>query len=83
MAAILHRAMTETASRGCTLWNWGGAWASQTGVYRIERRWGACERVQRRATPPKNRSLLARDAETLRGECPWFFVAPFQFLVER
>lgn len=82
MAAILYRAMTDAAQRGCSVWNWGGTWTTQTGVYRFKRKWGAEEREYRYATTVKSESLLQHTPESLRSAYPWFFVVPFRILTE-
>lgn len=82
MAAILHRAMLDAAAEGRRIWNWGGTWTSQTGVYRFKRKWGAEERVYSYNTHVVRPDLLTHGAATLRSEYPWFFVVPFGVLTE-
>ena len=41
LSATIFAVMCELAAAGYTLWNWGGTWRSQEGVYRFKSRWGA------------------------------------------
>ena len=36
-SAIIYFAMNDTRERGFKLWNWGGTWASQDGVYKFKK----------------------------------------------
>lgn len=84
MAAILERAMAESAAAGIRIWNWGGTWETQTGVYRFKRKWGAAERRY-------DYFVDLRRPERIRGQTPQslidgygnFYVVPFRLLSER
>lgn len=41
LSATIFEVMQRSAEDGATLWNWGGTWRSQEGVYRFKSRWGA------------------------------------------
>jgi hypothetical protein len=41
ISALIAKAMTDYAAEGFELWNWGGTWPSQLGVYHFKRGWGA------------------------------------------
>lgn len=83
MAAILERAMAEAAAAGSRVWNWGGTWETQTGVYRFKRKWGAAERRY-------DYYVELRHPERLHGQTPQslidgygnFYVVPFRLLNE-
>lgn len=45
LSATIFTVMKELALEGYRLWNWGGTWASQKGVYRFKSRWGAEDQV--------------------------------------
>ena len=80
LALILVRAMAAAARRGSRLWNWGGTWSAQDGVYRFKRKWGAEEGRYRYFIRVNDRSLLDASPEELRGRFPHFYVAPFSAL---
>ena len=80
MALILHRAMTESASRGCRVWNWGGTWSSQQGVHRFKRKWGAVDTRYRYFVQLNDESLLDSTPEELGRRFPHFYLAPFSAL---
>jgi len=80
MAAILATAMTQAADRGCRLWNWGGTWASQDGVYRFKKKWGAIDRSYRYHILVRNGDLLRRTSADLLRHYPGFYTIPFDQL---
>ncbi|HEV2547560.1 MAG TPA: GNAT family N-acetyltransferase [Stellaceae bacterium] len=82
MSAILYRAMCDAARRGCRLWNWGGTWPTQTGVYRFKRKWAAEEVRYEYHTTLKREALLAVSRAELTRSYPWFYVLPFAALAE-
>jgi Acetyltransferase (GNAT) domain len=79
-ALILLRAMVHAAGRGCRLWNWGGTWTSQDGVYRFKAKWGARERRYSYFVQVNEKGLLDSTPEELRRRFPHFYVAPFSNL---
>jgi hypothetical protein len=66
--------------RGCRLWNWGGTWTSQGGVYRFKRKWGAEDRPYRYFIRINDRSVLDATPEELLERFPHFYVVPFSAL---
>jgi hypothetical protein len=79
-AAILHHAMNEAAAEGRRIWNWGGTWLNQIGVYRFKRKWGAQDSRYHYAIALKDESLLDRSASELQAAYPYFYVVPFSAL---
>lgn len=43
LSALIEHVMVELATEGYELWNWGGTWRSQEGVYRFKSRFGASD----------------------------------------
>jgi hypothetical protein len=80
IALILVRAMIRSAKRGSRLWNWGGTWSSQGGVYRFKRKWGPEDRPYRYFVRVNNRSVLDAMPEELLGRFSQFYVVPFSAL---
>ena len=79
-AAIILRAMQDAQSDGRRIWNWGGTWTSQTGVYRFKKKWGATEKRYSYHTYVRDDCVLAQSAEALSAGYPYFFVVPFAAL---
>jgi hypothetical protein len=80
LAAILVRAMSDSARRGRRLWNWGGTWGTQDGVYRFKRKWGAVDRRYLYFIQLNDRALLESSPEELLERFPHFYVVPFSAL---
>ena len=80
MALIVSEAMLDASRRGCRLWNWGGTWSSQDGVYRFKHKWGADDRPYRYFVQVNNRSVLEATPEQLLERFPHFYVLPFTAL---
>ncbi len=79
-AALLFHAMCEAAAEGRRVWNWGGTWLNQTGLYRFKRKWGAQERVYEYAVVLNDPALLGHSADELARAYPYFYVVPFAAL---
>lgn len=78
MAAILERAMCDAACSGATVWNWGGTWPTQDGVYKFKRKWAAEERPYAYRTYVRDRALLlGQTPENMMSSYPGFYVVPF------
>jgi CelD/BcsL family acetyltransferase involved in cellulose biosynthesis len=80
LALLLVDAMTAAAQRGCRRWNWGGTWASQDGVYRFKRKWGARDGRYRYYVQVNDDSLLDASPAELQARFGHFYVAPFSAL---
>jgi hypothetical protein len=80
LALILVRAMIGAVQRGSRLWNWGGTWTSQDGVYRFKRKWGAEECPYRYFVRVNDGSVLDATPERLLDRFPHFYVVPFSAL---
>lgn len=77
---IVFEAMVEAATRGFTLWNWGGTWQSQEGVYRFKKKWGSIEKKYSYYTKLNSKELLDLSSSELSEEFPDFYVLPFSAL---
>jgi hypothetical protein len=47
LSALILHAMAEAVVEGRKVWNWGGTWHTQEGVYRFKNRFGAVDRPYR------------------------------------
>jgi hypothetical protein len=80
LALIVITAMVDVARRGFRWWNWGGTWASQTGVYRFKKKWAAMERKYYYYTQLNDLSILTWSRRKILSTFPDFFVVPFSQL---
>ncbi len=80
MAAILWRALCDAAAEGREVWNWGGTWESQTGVFRFKRKWGAEAAAYEYRITVRKPALLTQTPAALTAAYPYFYVAPFSAL---
>ena len=77
LALIIYRAMIDAWHRGFKLWNWGGTWVTQEGVYRFKKKWAAREKRYFYYTYVKNEQIYHCRKEELVKEYENFFVIPF------
>lgn len=82
LSLLIYEAMCDASRRGYRLWNWGGTWATQDGVYLFKKRWGARERNYTYFIRVNNALLYEQSRETLLAEYPDYFVLPFNRLKE-
>lgn len=81
MALILFQAMCEAAREGYRIWNWGGTWESQTGVYRFKKKWGGSERGYDYLIKVVDPHFLEyADQDELVASYGDFYVVPFRLL---
>ncbi|HCU89413.1 MAG TPA: hypothetical protein DGR97_05705, partial [Gammaproteobacteria bacterium] len=81
MALILYKAMCDAAREGYRIWNWGGTWESQSGVYRFKKKWGAVERSYNYLVNVVDPGFLEyATQDELAASYGNFFVVPFNLL---
>lgn len=80
LSLILKEAMENAAARGYKVWNWGGTWETQTGVYRFKRKWGAAEKHYRYFTQLNDLSIPTWSRARILQDFPFFYVMPFAAL---
>ncbi len=77
LSLLIFRAMADAAADGYRMWNWGGTWLTQGGVYDFKRRWGTQERRYFYYTSVLDTRVLDATPEALLQTYPHFFVVPF------
>jgi hypothetical protein len=80
LAAILADALVHAAERGCTRFNWGGTWETQTGVYRFKQKWAGEDHPYRYYTQLNDADVRRWDRERFLTRFPGFYVLPFSEL---
>lgn len=77
LPALIFECMRRFSSEGFVLWNWGGTWRSQEGVYRFKQRWGAEQHPYRYFNRVIDQSIVAKSPELMRDKFPWFYLYRF------
>ena len=74
LSALIFHVMQQAAESGAALWNWGGTWRSQEGVYRFKNRWGAFDRSYRYFNYVRDQALLECPRSELFMAFPNFYL---------
>lgn len=79
LTGLIFHVMTHAAASQYKIWNWGGTWKSQDGVYRFKSRWGAKD------IPYQYYVQLSSEArkctvDEVTKSYPFFYFAPFGLL---
>ncbi|WP_323757898.1 GNAT family N-acetyltransferase [Roseivirga sp.] len=80
MSLLILQAMKDASEQGYKLWNWGGTWETQEGVYRFKKRWGTFDEKYYYHTQINNKDIFQSTPEELLSEYTDFFVLPFNQL---
>ena len=82
LAGLIISAMRDARARGYRWWNWGGSWASQAGVQRFKKKWGATEVPYRYFSWLSNPEMPNQSLDDLLAEYPGFYLFPFSAFEE-
>jgi hypothetical protein len=85
LSALIHLAMCDAVlERSARIWNWGGTWLTQDGVYHFKSRWGTRDHPYHYYTRVflDPQSLGGVDSQLLLQGYPWFYTVPFSILEE-
>jgi hypothetical protein len=80
LSLLIYNAMIEASKSGFRIWNWGGTWISQEGVYLFKKRWGTYDINYTYYTKVYNEDIFSCSKESLIDEYPDLFVVPFHLL---
>lgn len=80
LSYLIYISMIDASKKGFKLWNWGGTWANQGGVYTFKKRWGTYEQNYQYFIQINRKELYNIPKEILLNEYPDFFVLPFNKL---
>jgi len=82
MNLIIFKAMLDAVKDGFKLWNFGGTWKSQTGVYRFKKSFGAKDFSYYYFINIYSdiSELLTLTPSEIQKEYRWFYVIPFNIL---
>jgi hypothetical protein len=74
LSALIYTLMQKFSKRGFKLWNWGGTWESQRGVYRFKSRWGAFDKPYRYFNQVRSDHVYEISRDTLNQEFPYYYL---------
>ena len=80
---ILLHAINDARKLGFKMWNWGGTWPNQDGVFRFKKKWGAKSKKYNYIINIKNHDLYNLSFEEISKIYPYFYVIPFSKLKTR
>jgi lipid II:glycine glycyltransferase (peptidoglycan interpeptide bridge formation enzyme) len=80
LSLLIFEGMNFAISKEILIWNWGGTWKSQKGVYDFKRKWGAEESTYNYFCAILDESILDRSREEISEAYPHFYVVPFDAL---
>ena len=83
ISLLAFHAMQEAIDENAEIWNWGGTWHTQTGVFHFKSRWDTKHNEYQYRCQINNPEILTQQLSTLIEEYPYFFVAPSAALSER
>jgi len=74
LSALIYKVMKLCGGSGSKLWNWGGTWESQTGVYRFKSRWGAFDKPYRYFNQVRSNKIFEIPRDSLVNEFPYYYL---------
>lgn len=80
LSLLIFEAMKQASSQGFKLWNWGGTWENQKGVYSFKKKWGTYDKKYYYLTKVNNDNIYKMDKDSLIKEYPNFYILPFNKL---
>lgn len=80
LSLVIYQAMLDAVAEGYRWWNWGGTWATQSGVYDFKKRWGTVDKPYHYYTRVLCAEVLTQTPAELLAAYPSFFVVPFAAL---
>jgi len=80
LTRLIFESMVDASERGFALWNWGGTWATQDGLYLFKSRWGTRDVEYTYHVQVNNDAIGDSTPQFLLSHYANFFVIPFQRL---
>jgi hypothetical protein len=81
LSGLIYSAMQDGVQDKFKFWNWGGTWATQGGVYNFKSRWGTSDLNYHYYTKIYDINIIQIQSTELLQEFPYFFVLPFNKLI--
>ena len=83
LSGLIFKAMLDAIQFNFRIWNWGGTWLSQEGVFRFKNRWNANNIEYKYLTNLSNKDILKLSKEELLDQYKNFYVCPFSKLLTK
>lgn len=77
LSYLIYEVMIDAIKRSFEIWNWGGTWASQVGVYRFKKRWAATDLSYFYYGQIFDKKLYDQTPDALLEKFPYYYVRPF------
>jgi len=77
---LIFTGMCFAIAKNIYIWNWGGTWETQKGVYDFKKKWGPRESKYNYYCAILEESILYKEKSSLLHEYPYFYVLPFNEL---
>jgi hypothetical protein len=78
LSSLIYEAMKTLSKEGFELWNWGGTWESQEGVFRFKDRFGSFTMPYRYFSKIKNQAIKQIEKDTLSSYFNFFYSYKFE-----
>ena len=80
LSFLITQSMFDANHHGFRLWNWGGTWKSQGGVYDFKSKWGTEDKEYTYHVSILNEELYNCSKDELLNQYSGFYVLPFSLL---
>ncbi len=80
VSLLIYEAMIKASNKGFKLWNWGGTWLSQDGVYKFKNKFGAEDKEYKYYIKINNKNIYNATKEQLLNEYSNFYTIPYDKL---
>ena len=77
LSLLIFEAMKDAINRGFKIWNWGGTWLSQDGVYHFKKMWGTEDLKYFYYVKIFDSDILKIENQILQKEYPYFYCYPY------
>lgn len=77
---LIFTGMCFAIAKSIYIWNWGGTWHTQKGVYDFKKKWGPTELKYNYYCAILEESILYKEKTSLLQQYPYFYVLPFSEL---
>jgi len=74
LSALIYEVMQRYSGAGFALWNWGGTWRNQQGVYRFKKRWSGEEKCYRYLNKVYDKRWEGLEIDSLVAAYPFFYL---------
>jgi hypothetical protein len=77
LSALIASAMCDGLRTGARVWNWGGTWSTQAGVYHFKKGWGAKDYPYDYCGALWDENLALLSPDMLDAQFRYFYVLPY------